>query len=159
MNKILREEFFFCLFRPASRREIPVEIMNQHDDKPIFPPLIPPNEKSVPNKNDQTKLQLLVEQLSKRLIDEELYRERLLDCLKQTTKKSEQLNQFPKTNMLALVMSDNPAVVEYQKALYFSDYKIHKSVANELSIAIRETQHRIDWIHMVQKRARQCLGQ
>jgi len=38
-----------------------------------------------------------------------------------------------------------------------SDYQIHKSVADELNIAIRETQHRIDWINMIQARARQCL--
>jgi hypothetical protein len=60
--------------------------------------------------------------------------------------------------MLALVMSDDPAVMEYQKALCLSDYKIHKSVADELNIAIRETQHRIDWINMVRTRAQQCLG-
>ena len=118
-----------------------------------------PSEKSVPQKNDHTKLQLLIEQLNNRLADEEEYRDRLLNCLKQTAKKSEQLSQFPKANMLSLVMSDNPAVVEYQKALCLSDYQIHKSVANELNVAIRETQHRIDWIHTVQARARQCLGQ
>jgi uncharacterized cysteine cluster protein YcgN (CxxCxxCC family) len=108
-------------------------------------------------KNDQTKLQLLIEQLEKRLIDEESYRQRLLTCIKQTTKKSEQLQSFPKTNMLTLVMSEEPAVMEYQKALCLSDYQIHKSVADELNIAIRETQHRIDWINMIQARARQCL--
>jgi hypothetical protein len=125
----------------------------------MFPSLNLPTEKSVAHQNDHTKLKLLIEQLNNRLIDEESYRNRLLSCLKQTAKKSEQLSQFPKTNMLSLVMSDNPAVVEYQKALCLSDYQIHKSVANELNIAIRETQHRIDWIHMVQTRARKCLGQ
>jgi len=54
-------------------------------------------------------------------------------------------------------MSDEPAVAEYQKALCLSDYKIYKSVMDELNIAIRETQHRIDWINMVRARAQQCL--
>lgn len=135
----------------------PVDIITQQDDNLVFPSLFLPNDKLINSKNDQTKLQLLLEQLEKRLNDEESYRKRLLNCVKQTAKKSEELNQFPKTNMLALVMSDDPAVVEYQKALCLSDYKIHKSVADELNIAIRETQHRIDWINTVRSRARQCL--
>lgn len=109
------------------------------------------------NKNDQTKLQLLIEEFDKRLIDEDAYRKRLLTCLQQTAKKAEQLNQFPKSNMLAMVMSENPAIVEYQKALCQSDYQIHKSMTDEISIAVRETQYRIDWIRMVRARAKQCL--
>lgn len=124
------------------------------DDHPIMPL---PIERTSMNKNDQTKLQLLIEEFDKRLIDEEAYRKRLLTCLQQTSNKSEQINQYPKSNMLALVMSNNPAVLEYQKALYLSDYHIHKSVSDELGIAVRETQHRIDWINMVRARAKQCL--
>jgi uncharacterized cysteine cluster protein YcgN (CxxCxxCC family) len=157
LNKI--KSFIICLFRSSPRREEPGDIMNQQEDNPMFPPLFPSTEKSVYYKNDQTKLRLLIEEFEKRLIDEESYRQRLLHCIKQTAKKSEQISRFPKTNMLALVMTDEPAVVEYQKALCLSDYQIHKSVADELSIAIRETQHRIDWINMIRTRARQCLGQ
>jgi hypothetical protein len=102
---------------------------------------------------------LLVEQLEKRLFDEESCRKRLLSCTEQTTKKSEELNRFPKSNMETLVLSDEPAVAEYRKALCLSDYQIHKSVEDELNVAIRETQHRIDWINMVRARALQCLGQ
>jgi uncharacterized cysteine cluster protein YcgN (CxxCxxCC family) len=151
LNKI--KSFIICLFRSSPRREEPGDIMNQQEDNPMFPPL------SVYYKNDQTKLRLLIEQFEKRLTDEESYRQRLLHCIKQTAKKSEQISRFPKTNMLALVMTDEPGVVEYQKALCLSDYQIHKSVADELSIAIRETQHRIDWINMIRTRAQQCLGQ
>ncbi len=147
----------FFYFRHSVRREEPIDIINQQDDNPIISSLFPSIEKSIDYKNDQTKLQLLIEQLDKRLVDEETYRNRLLVCIKQTAKKSEELNQFPKTNMLTLVMSDQPVVAEYQKALCLSDYKIHKSVTDELNIAIRETQHRIDWINMVRTRAQQCL--
>jgi len=140
-------------FRHSVKREQPIDIINQHDDNLI----LPLNEKLIDYKNDQTKLQLLIEQLEKRLIEEEAYRKRLLACIKQTRNKSEQLSQFPKTNMLTLVMSDEPALAEYQKALCLSDYKIHKSVMDELNIAIKETQHRIDWINMVRARAQQCL--
>ncbi|CAF1073986.1 unnamed protein product [Rotaria sp. Silwood1] len=143
----------------SMHREEPLDIISQHDDNPIFPPLFTSSEKSLDYKNDQNKLQLLIEQLEKRLIDEELYRKRLLNCVKLTTKKSEQLNHFPKNNMLTFVMSDEPGVVEYQKGLCLSDCQIHKSVSDELNIAIREIQHRIDWINMVRQRALQCLGE
>lgn len=136
-----------------------MNLINQHDDNPIFPPLFASSDKSINLKNDQNKLQVLIEQLEKRLIDEELYRKRLLNCVNQIAKKSEQLKRFPKSNMLTLVMSDEPSVAEYQKRLCASDYQIHKSLADELNIAIRETQYRIDWINMVRTRALQCLGQ
>ncbi|CAF1071797.1 unnamed protein product [Rotaria sordida] len=140
-------------------REQPLDIISQNDDNPVFPLLFSSTEKSLDYTNDQNKLQLLIEQLEKRLIDEELYRKRLLNCIKLTTKKFEQLNHFPKNNMLTLVMSDEPAVIEYQKSLCLSDYQIHQSVADELNVAIRETQYRIDWINMVRQRALQCLGE
>jgi uncharacterized cysteine cluster protein YcgN (CxxCxxCC family) len=140
------------------RREEPLDILDQQDDHPMFPPLISSSEKSMNFKNDQTKLRLLIDQLEKRAIDEDAYRKRLLRCVKQTSKKSEQLNRFPRTDMLTLVMSNEPAVVEYQKALCRSDYQIHKSFVDELNIAIKETQNRIDWINMVRTRALQCLG-
>lgn len=129
--------------------------MYPRDEKPVLSLA----EKPPIDRNDQIKLRLLIDQFDRRLIEEDAYRQRLLHCLQQTAKKSEQLNQFPKPNMLALVMSENPAVAEYQKALYSSDYHIHKSMADELNIAIRETQHRIDWINMVRTRAQQCLIQ
>ncbi len=161
MNKIIL--FFYLrnifLFRTLLHREEPIDVIDQTDENSIFPPLITSTEKSLDDKNDQTKLRLLIEQLEKRLFDEESYRKRLLNCTEQATKKSEELNRFPKTNMETLVMSDEPAVVEYQKALCSSDYQIHKSVEDELNIAIRETQHRIDWINMVRSRALQCLAQ
>lgn len=141
-------------------RNQPFDIVSQNHDNPIFPPLFPTVVKPTNNhKNDQKKLQILVEQLDKRLIDEETYRKRLLYCVQQSSKKSEQLNRFPKNNILALVMSNEPGVIDYQKGLYTRDYQVHKSVADELNIALRETQHRIDWIHMVRQRAFQCFHQ
>ena len=132
--------------------------MHQENDYLIFPSLFPLNTESLHDQNDESKLQLLIEQLNERLNEEEAYRKRLLSCIKQATKKSEQLKIYPKNNMLALVMTDEPAVAEYQKALYQSDYHIHMSVADELNVAMRETQHRIDWISTVRTRAQQCLN-
>ena len=142
-------------FRNVLEREEPIDVINQPEDHSI----LSPSEKSIHYKNDQTKLRLLIEQLEKRLFDEESYRKGLLNCIEQTKKKSEELNRFPKSNMETLVLSDEPGVVEYQKALCLSDYQIHKSVEDELNIAIRETQHRIDWIKMVRARALQCFVQ
>ena len=123
----------------------------------MLPPLFSATTAPMNDKSDQNKLRLLIVQLEKRLTDEESYRNRLLNCIKQTEKKLEQLNRFPKTNMLTLVISHDPSVAEYQRELCLSDYQIHKSVADELNIAIKETQHRIDWINMIRTRARQCL--
>ena len=61
--------------------------------------------------------------------------------------------------MLTLIMSDNPAAIEYQKALCSSDCKIYKSIEDELDIALKETQHRIDWIETIRQRVHLCLGQ
>ena len=60
--------------------------------------------------------------------------------------------------MFSLVMSNAPAVTEYQKALCLRDLQVYKSVEEEIDVAIRETQHRIDWLKTVLGRARQCLG-
>jgi cell division inhibitor SulA len=147
------------VFRPLLDRVEPRDFIDQHDTHPVSSSLISLSEKSVDYKNDQMKLRLLIEQFEKRLNDEKSHHKRLLNCVQQTTRKFEQLNGFPKTNMLTLVMSDDPAVVEYQKALCLSDYQIYKSVEDELNVALRETQHRIDWIEMVRARAHQCLDQ
>ena len=114
----------------------PIDVIDQHD--------VNSSGKSIDYENDQMKLRLLIEQLEKRLNDEKSYHQRLVNCVQQTANKFEQLNGFQKTNMLTLVMSDDPAVVEYQKALCLSDYHICKSVEDELDIALKETQHRID---------------
>ena len=133
-------------------------LMDQHEDNPIFPSLFASSEKIVDSTNDQNKLQLLMQQLDKRLADEESYRQRLLQCLQQSSNKSEQLNRLPKGKMLSLVMSDEPAVAEYHRSLCLSDYQIYKSVAEEFNVAIRETQYRIDWLNTVRARAQHCLG-
>jgi len=147
------------VFRPLLDRVEPIDLIDQHDTHPISSSLISLSDKSVDYKNDQMKLRLLIEQFEKRLNDEKSYHKRLLNCIQQTASKFEQLNGFPKTNMLTLVMSDDPAVVEYQKALCLSDYQVYKSVEDELNVALKETQHRIDWIEMVRARAHQCLDQ
>ncbi|CAF3001448.1 unnamed protein product [Rotaria socialis] len=140
-------------------RNDPLDIISQHEDNPIFPPLFSSNVKPINQRSDRSKLQILIEQLDKRLADEEIYRKRLLNCVQQASRKSEQINRFPKNNMLTLVMSHQPAITEYQKGLYLRDYQIHKSVTDELNIALRETQHRIDWINTVRQRAFQCFRQ
>ena len=133
-------------------------LMDQHEDNPIFPSLFNSSEKFIDSGNDQSKLHLLMHQLDKRVADEESYRQRLLHCLQQSSIKSEQVNRLPKGKLLSLVMSDQPAVAEYQKSLCLSDYQIYKSVSEEFHVAIRETQYRIDWLNTVRARAQQCLG-
>ncbi|CAF1075559.1 unnamed protein product [Adineta ricciae] len=127
------------------------EPSDHHEEIPSFP--------SADYKNDQLKLQILLEQLNKRLSNEESTRQRLSNCIQQTTKKYDQLNQYSQPNMLTLIMSDNPAALEYQKALCSSDCKIYKSIEDELDIALKETQHRIDWIETIRQRVHLCLGQ
>lgn len=132
--------------------------MDYHEENPIFPTLFSSSENFLTTQNDQTKLQLLTTQLEKRLQEEQMYLAGLLKCFEQTSKKSEELNNYPKPKLLSLVMSDEPAVTEYQRSLCLSDYQVYKSVEDELNVAVQETQHRIDWLRTVLARARQCLG-
>ncbi|CAF3589171.1 unnamed protein product [Adineta steineri] len=146
---------------PASARNYiqPLDTTNQHNNTIQSSLYLLPETKPINDKNDEIKLQLLLEQLDRRLHDENSYRKNLLNCIQRTEKKYEQLNHYFKSNMLTLVMSNNPAAVEYQKALCSSDCQIYKSIEDELNIALKETQYRIDWIEMVRTRAHQCLNQ
>ena len=117
------------------------------------------SERPIQTKDDRSKLQLLIEQLDKRLVDQQAYLARLLTCLEQTSKKADQLNSLPRDRTFPSGTSNEPAVADYQKALCSSDYQLHKSVEEELNVAVKETQNRIDWIHTVRTRAYECLNE
>lgn len=149
-------QFFRSFARPPAE---PADLIDYHEENPIFPSLFSSSERFVDTKNDQSKLQLLTIQLEKRLNDEEIYYSSLMKCVEQRSKKSDEVQRQSKGGkMFALVMSNQPAVTEYQRALCLSDLQVYQSVDEEIQIALRETEHRIAWLRTVLKRARQCLA-
>jgi hypothetical protein len=144
--------FVFFSSRHKTADDLNVNLLMNRDDNPIFPTLLSTSDHYHEPRNDQNKLELLVDQLGKRLLDEESYRQRLLDRLRQASIKSDQSKHVSQS-----MMSNTAATTDYRRRLYLSDHQAHQSVADELNVAVRETQHRIDWLTNVHARARQCL--
>lgn len=126
-------------------------------ENPLFPSLFNSTEKLSGTSNDQSKLELLTEQLDKRLIDEEKYQARLKICLEKVSLKSNELEKLSQTDVSSTMQPETTASAEYKKTLCSNDILIHQSVSEELNVALHETQNRIRWLENVLERARLCL--